>query len=38
MEERKWCMKVSVAKVEGKRPRGRPGCRWENNITNVLQK
>jgi hypothetical protein len=24
--------KVSVGKVEGKRPLGRPTCRWEDNI------
>jgi hypothetical protein len=38
MEERKWCIRISVAKTEGKRPRGRPWCRWEDNITDVLQK
>jgi len=38
MEERKWCIRVSVTKIEGKRRRGRPRLRWEDNITNVLQK
>jgi hypothetical protein len=23
---------ILVGKREGKRPRGRPRCRWENNI------
>jgi len=37
MEERKWCIRISVAKIERKRARGRPRCRWED-ITDVLQK
>jgi hypothetical protein len=29
--------RVLVGKVDGKRPLGRPRCRWENNIKMVLQ-
>jgi hypothetical protein len=29
---------VSVEKPEGKRPLGRPGLRWEDNIKMDLQK
>jgi len=29
--------RVLVGKPEGKRPLGRPGCRWEDNIEMVLQ-
>jgi len=29
--------RVLVGKPEGKRPLGRPGCRWEDNIKMDLQ-
>ena len=29
--------RVFVGKPEGKRPLGRPGCRWEDNIKMELQ-
>jgi len=29
--------RVLVGKPEGKRPLGRPGCTWENNIKMDLQ-
>jgi hypothetical protein len=29
--------RVLVGKPEGKRPLGRPRCRWENNIKSDLQ-
>ena len=32
MEEERGVQKVSVGKRKGKRPLGRPGCRWEYNI------
>ena len=32
MEEGRGVYKVSVRKPEGKRPLGRPGRRWEDNI------
>ena len=32
MEEWRGVHKVLVRKPEGKRPLGRPGCRWEKNI------
>jgi hypothetical protein len=38
MEERKRRIKVSVAKIEGKRMHGRTRCRWKDNITYVLKK
>jgi hypothetical protein len=28
---RKECKQVLVEKAGGKRPLGKPGCRWENN-------
>jgi hypothetical protein len=34
---RNWC-KISVGNPEGKRPLGRPGCRWENNVRMNLRK
>ena len=37
MEERKGVYRVLVGKPEGKRPLGRPRCRWENNIKMDLQ-
>jgi hypothetical protein len=27
--------KILIGMLEGKRPLGRSGCRWENNIENV---
>ena len=32
MEERRGVYGVLVGKPEGKRPLGRPRCRWEDNI------
>jgi len=32
MGERRGVYRVSVGKPEGKRPLGRPKCRWEDNI------
>ena len=37
MEERRSVHKVLVGKPEGKRPLGRPRCRWEDNIKMGLQ-
>jgi hypothetical protein len=37
MGESRGVHRVSVAKPEGKRPRGRPRRRWEDNITMDLQ-
>ena len=37
MGERRGVYRVLVGKPEGKRPLGRPGCRWENNIKMDLQ-
>ena len=31
------CGKVLVGKPEGKRPLGRPRCRWEDNINMYLE-
>jgi hypothetical protein len=36
MEERRGVYSVLVEKPEGKRPLGRPGHRWEDNIKMVL--
>jgi hypothetical protein len=38
MEERRGLYRVLVGKPEGKRRRGRSGCRWEDNIKMDLQK
>ena len=35
--ERRGVWKVLVGKPEGRRPLGRPRCRWEDNITMDLQ-
>jgi len=35
--ERKCAYRVSVGKSEGKRPLGRPRCRWEDDIKMDLQ-
>ena len=35
--ERRGVYRVLVGKPEGKRPLGRPGCRWEDNIEMDLQ-
>jgi hypothetical protein len=32
MGERRGAYRVLVGKPEGRRPFGRPRCRWENNI------
>ena len=37
MEEGRGVHKVLVRKPEGKRPLGRPRCRWEDNIKMDLQ-
>jgi hypothetical protein len=37
MGERRGVNRVLVGKREGKRPLGRPGCRWEDNIKMDLQ-
>jgi len=37
MGERSGVYRVSVGKPEGKRPRGRHRCRWEDNIKMELQ-
>ena len=37
MEEGRGVHKVLVGKTEGKRPLGRPRCRWEDNIKMYLQ-
>ena len=38
MGERRGVYRVFVGKPEGKRPLGRPRCRWEDNIKIDLQK
>jgi hypothetical protein len=37
MEERRGAYWILVGKPEGKRPLGRPRCRWEDNIKMDLQ-
>jgi hypothetical protein len=37
MGEGRGVLRVLVGKPEGKRPLGRPRCRWEDNIKMVLQ-
>jgi len=37
MGERRGVYRILVRKPEGKRPLGRPKCRWEDNIKMVLQ-
>ena len=37
MEEGRVVHKVFVGKPEGKRPLGRPRCKWEDNIKMDLQ-
>jgi len=37
MEERRGVYMVLVVTPEGKRPLGRPRCRWEDNIKMDLQ-
>jgi hypothetical protein len=37
MGEGRGVYRVLVGRPEGKRPRGRPGCRWEDNIKLDLQ-
>jgi hypothetical protein len=38
VEEGRVVYRVLVGKPEGKRPMGRPRCRWEDNIKAYLQK
>jgi hypothetical protein len=38
MGEGKGVYRVLVVKAEGKRPLGRPRCRWKDNIKMDLQK
>jgi hypothetical protein len=38
VRERRGAYRFLVGKPEGKRPLGRPSCRWENNIKMNLQK
>ena len=38
MEEGRGVHKVLVGKQEGKRPLGRPRCRWDGNIKMDLRK
>ena len=37
MGERRGVYRILVRKPEGKRPLGRPRCRWEDNIKTDLQ-
>jgi hypothetical protein len=37
MGERRGVYRVLVGKLDGKRPLGRPRCRWEENIKMYLQ-
>jgi hypothetical protein len=37
MGEERGVHRVLMGKPEGKRPMGRPRCRWEDNITMDLQ-
>jgi len=38
MGEKRGVYRVSVGKPDGKRPLGRPWCRWEDNIKMDLHK
>jgi hypothetical protein len=38
MGEGRGVYRVLVAKTEGKRPLGRPRCRWEDNIKRIFRK
>ena len=38
MEEGRGVHRVLVGKPEGKRPVGRPRCRWEDNIKWIFRK
>ena len=38
MGEGRGVHRVLIGKLEGKRPQGRPRCRWEDNIKIDLQK
>jgi hypothetical protein len=37
MGERRYVYRVLIGRPEGKRPLGRPRCRWEDNIKMVLR-
>ena len=37
MEERRGVYRVLVGELEGKKPLGRPRCRWEENIKMHIQ-
>jgi hypothetical protein len=37
MVERRGVYRVLVEKTEGKRPLGRPRCRWEDNIEIIFR-
>jgi hypothetical protein len=37
MGDRRCACSVLVRRLDGKRPLGRPGCRWEDNIKIYLQ-
>jgi hypothetical protein len=37
MGERNGAYRISVGRLKGRRPLGRPGCRWEDNIKTDLQ-
>jgi hypothetical protein len=37
MGERRGAYRISVEKPEGRRPLGRPRCRWDYNIKTDLQ-
>jgi hypothetical protein len=37
MGEKRGAYRILVGRPEGRRPLGRPGCRWEDNIKTDLQ-
>jgi hypothetical protein len=38
MRDRRGAYRVLVGKPDGKRPLGRPGHRWEDNINRIFKK